>query len=93
VSLAAGIVARTMAAGDGQQLRPIAPDAVGHVHAAAFRFRPIQKGSIDLAETVAELFEPNQLMGVMHLINDDRGAAGAGDSELIRGACWIAPVA
>jgi anti-anti-sigma factor len=93
VSLAAGIVARTMAAGDGQQLRPIAPDAVGHVHAAAFRFRPIQKGSIDLAETVAELFEPNQLMGVMHLINDDRGAAGAGESELIRGACWIAPVA
>lgn len=93
VSLAAGIVARTTGIGDAEQLRPIAANAVGHLHAAAFRFRPIQKGSIDLGETVAELFEPNQLMGVMHLLHDDRGAAGAGESELIRGACWIAPVA
>ena len=72
---------------------PLAANAVGHLHAAAFRFRPIQKGSIDLGETVAELFEPNQLMGVLHLLHDDRGAAGAGESEFIRGACWIAPVA
>ena len=92
VSLAAGIVARTTGADDIGQLRPIAPDAVGHVHAAAFQFRPIQKGLINLDETVAQLFEPNQLMGVVHLINDDRGAPGAGESELIRGACWIAPV-
>jgi anti-anti-sigma factor len=93
VSLAAGIVARTIGTADAEQLRPIAPNAVGHVHAAAFRFRPIQKGPIDLDETVADLFEPNQLMGVMHLLSDDRGPAGAGESELIRGACWIAPVA
>jgi hypothetical protein len=92
VSLAAGIVARTTGADDIGQLRPIAPGAVGHVHAAAFHFRPIQKGLINLDETVAQLFEPNQLRGVMHLINDDRGAPGAGESELIRGACWIAPV-
>ena len=66
---------------------------VGHLHAAAFRFQPIQKGWIDLSATVTRLFEPNQLSGVIHVLNDDRGATGAGESELIRGACWIAPVA
>jgi hypothetical protein len=41
---------------------------------------------------VTRLFEPDQLLGVMHLLSDDRGAAGAGETEFIRGACWIARV-
>ena len=90
VALAAGVVGR----GAGtEQLRPIGPDCVGHVHAAAFRFRPIRKGPIDFTETVAGLFEPDQLMGVLHLLHDDRGAGGAGESELVRGACWVGPIA
>jgi hypothetical protein len=48
---------------------------------------------IELNETVAGLFEPDQLLGVMHLLNDDRGAAGAGESEFVTGACWIGPIA
>jgi anti-anti-sigma factor len=92
VSLSAGIVSR---AGNGTnaQLRPLGDGVTGHIHAAAFRFRPIQKGFIDLGDTVARLFEPDQLMGVLHLLNDDRGASGAGETELVRGACWIAKVA
>ena len=90
VSLAAGIVARRTAAVDGGQMRPLGADRQGHLHAAAFRFRPIQKGFIELADTIARLFEPDQLMGVMHLLSDDRGSAGAGESEFVRGACWIA---
>jgi hypothetical protein len=93
VSLSAGIVARRTAAIDGAQMRPLGADGKGHLHAAAFRFRPIQKGFIELSDTIARLFEPDQLMGVMHLLSDDRGSAGAGESEFVRGACWIATAA
>ncbi len=90
VSLSAGIVARPSVSIPGDQLRPLGANAQGHLHAAAFQFRPIQKGFIELSDTVARLFEPDQLMGVMHLLSDDRGSAGAGQSEFVRGACWIA---
>ena len=92
VSLTAGVVARPAAARDGAEMRAMGAGCQGHLHAAAFKFRPIQKGFIHLPDTIVRLFEPDQLMGVMHLLSDDRGAAGAGESELIRGACWIAPV-
>ena len=96
VALAAGVVTRTTA-GDPErshaQLRAIGTDCIGHLHAAAFRFRPIRKGPIDFRETVTGLFEADQLLGVLHLLHDDRGAAGAGESELVRGACWIGPIA
>jgi anti-anti-sigma factor len=96
VALAAGVVTRTPA-GDPErnhaQLRPIGTDCIGHLHAAAFRFRPIRKGPIDFSETVTGLFEADRLLGVLHLLHDDRGAAGAGESELVRGACWIGPIA
>ena len=92
VSLIAGLAARRTYTAHAAQIRPLSGDCIGHLHAAAFVFRPIQKNYIDLAYTVARLFEPDQLLGVMHLLNDDRGASGAGESELVRGACWIAPV-
>jgi hypothetical protein len=95
VVLAAGVVTRGDRV-DGpstDQLRPIGPDCAGHFHAAAFRFRPIRKGAIDLGETVTNLFEPEQLLGVLHLLYDDRAIAGSGESEFVRGACWIAPIA
>jgi anti-anti-sigma factor len=90
VSLSAGIIARRGATVGGTQMRPLGADGQGHLHAAAFRFRPIQKGFIELSDTIARLFEPDQLMGVMHLLSDDRGSAGAGESEFVRGACWLA---
>jgi anti-sigma B factor antagonist len=93
VSLTAGFAARETTAATAAQFRPVGGGTVGHLHAAAFRFQPIQKGLIDLPATVARLFEPNQLTGVLHLLHDDRGASSAGDSEFIRGACWIAPSA
>jgi anti-anti-sigma factor len=100
VALAAGIVRRGNGieesrpgdAAASAQLRPVGADCSGHLHAAAFRFRPIRKGPIDLNETVAGLFEPDQLLGVLHLLYDDRGIGGAGESEFVRGACWVAPI-
>jgi anti-anti-sigma factor len=90
LTLAVGIVARS----PQPQLRPLgdSPDLFGHFHAAAFSFGPVKRGRIDLKETVANLFETESLLGVLHLLNDTREVAGIGQSEFIRGACWTGPV-
>ena len=67
-------------------------DVTSRISSAAFRFSPMKKGLIELGPTVATLFDADRLLGVLHLLSDDRGAAGAGDSELIRGACWVGPI-
>jgi hypothetical protein len=64
----------------------------GHFHAAAFSYRPLQKGTLDMKTTVSTLFEAETLQGVLHLLNDDREIIGAGQSEFVRGACWIGPI-
>jgi len=76
-------------------LRPLGSETwpQGHFHAAAFSYRPLKKGPLDLKMTVATLFEAQALQSVMHLINDTREISGAGESEFARGACWVGPVA
>jgi anti-anti-sigma factor len=91
LTLAVGIVARSA----HPQLRPLsgASELFGHFHAAAFSFRPLKHGRIDLQDTVANLFETENLLGVLHLLNDTREVVGIGQSEFIRGACWTGPIA
>jgi anti-anti-sigma factor len=77
-------------------LRPMAPDDAGlwgHFHAAVFPYRPLKKRSLDLHESVRTLFDLGSLQDVMHLLNDPRPISGAGQTELLAGACWIAPIA
>lgn len=64
-----------------------------HIHAAAFPYRPLRKGRIELKAAVHDLFETSSLQAVLHLLADPREFNGAGDSEFYRGALWIAPVA
>jgi anti-anti-sigma factor len=92
VALVGGVVAGEAGAGHAQ-LRPIGGGAHGHLHAAAFRFHAVKKGYLELAPTVSSLFDDQRLLGVLHLLHDDRGAAGAGESQFVRGACWIGPLA
>jgi anti-anti-sigma factor len=94
VCLIAGIATRAPNAQLDRMLRPLgkAAQPAGHFHAAAFHYRPIQKGDIDLRTTVKTLFDTQNLLGILHLLADRREAAGAGETELIRGACWISPV-
>jgi anti-anti-sigma factor len=94
VALIAGLVARPGVAPDESQLRPIATGSplIGHFHAAAFPFRPFRKGRIELSDAVAALFESERVLGVLHLLHDDRAGGGAGITELVRGACWMAPI-
>ncbi len=90
-----GVAARTEHSGLSPLLRPLggASGAAGHFHAAAFSYRPLQKGEIELQPTVSTLFDAETLQGVLHLLTDDRAISGAGQSELVRGACWIGPIA
>jgi hypothetical protein len=64
----------------------------GHFHAAAFPYRPLRKGKVDLVHTVQPLFESEQVLGLLHLLNDWRELSGAGESRFLRGACWCAPL-
>jgi anti-anti-sigma factor len=98
VTLAAGFVSADTGSSVAQSakegmLRPLGPGCAGHLHAAAFPFRAIRKGRIDLGETVSALFDADAPLGVLHLLFDDRPAQGAGESEFVRGACWLGPLA
>ena len=91
-SLLVGVVARPDTS-FAPLLRPLGgPDLHAHVHAAAFPYRPLRKGPVELHSTVRDLFEGQGLQAVLHLLADQREFNGAGDSEFHRGAVWVAPV-
>jgi anti-anti-sigma factor len=105
-SLVVGVVAQTGSPFDAllRPLRSAAPNSQpptlssqlsvhAHIHAAAFPYRPLRKGRIELKTAVHELFDQSSLQAVLHLLADPREFNGAGDSEFYRGALWIAPVA
>ncbi|MDX2081750.1 MAG: STAS domain-containing protein [Terrimicrobiaceae bacterium] len=89
--LMVGVVARPGSAWE-PWLRPMGDGLFVHAHAAAFPYRPLQKGRIELRETVALLFESKNLQSILHLLHDARVAGGAGESEFYRGAVWVSPV-
>jgi anti-anti-sigma factor len=64
----------------------------GHFHAAVFPYRPLQRGRIELNQTMNSLFETETLQTVIHLLADDRELEGVGQTELLRGACWVGPL-
>ena len=94
LAVAVGVVSRKPSAALGPFLRPLRGEGSlhGHVHAAAFPFRPLQRGRISLRHTIRELFEEETLLGMLHLLGDDRGSTGVAESEFVRGACWVAPL-
>jgi hypothetical protein len=75
-------------------LRPLAPrsELRGHFHAAVFSYRPFKKRRLDLGETLSTLFASEDLQSVLHLLHDDREITGGGESEFVRGACWVGPI-
>lgn len=95
VSLLAGVASRKVPTELGPMLRPLHSDAgvSGHFHAAVFSYGPLQRGKVDLRETVRPLFRTERPLSVLHLLADDRPIVGAGESEFARGACWVGPVA
>ncbi len=94
VALVTGVVSTASASAGLGVLRPLAAsgDLHGHFHAAAFAYRPLRKGSIDLRGTVRGLFDDGAPLGILHLLNDDRPIVGSGESLFVRGACWVTPI-
>ena len=64
-----------------------------HFHAAVFEFRPVPLRTVALRPLMTKYFSQQPLRSVMHLLHDDRGAAGAGESAVLRGICWVSPIA
>jgi len=94
LALVVGVVARNQEDALRDWVRPLRPGdtIMGHFHAAAFSYRPLQRGLIDLTKTVKSLFAGETVQGLLHLIGDDRRSSGVSESEFVRGACWIAPI-
>lgn len=92
--VAVGIVSRAALGALKTFLRPLSREEgpAGHFHAAAFSYGPLQRGLIDLDTTVHSLFQNENLLGLLHLIGDDRGHTGVAESEFVRGACWIGAI-
>jgi len=96
VALVAGIALRENSEPLAPFIRPFPAASgvplAGHFHAAAFSYRPVQRGAIELKTSIKSLFEAQALEGILHLLTDDRAISGAGESEFVRGACWISPI-
>ena len=93
--LLVGFVARPSFAGPWTPFAsplPSNPDVAIHAHAAIFPFRPLPDGRISLEEQVRALFDANEPLDLLHLVEDDRPLTGLGSSSFIRGACWCAPL-
>ncbi len=89
-SLIVGVAARPDSPFQGM-LRPLSKNLYGHFHAAAFPYRPLQKGKIDMIPAISTLFEARGLQAVLHLLSDTRELTGTGESQFLRGAIWISP--
>jgi anti-anti-sigma factor len=95
MTLVVGVAAGQNRTALGPLLRPLGkgPWPAGHFHAAAFSYRPLQEGEIDLTAAVTKLFNTGTPQGVVQLLADDRGRSGVAQSEFVRGACWVGPIA
>ncbi len=94
LALIVGFAQREPLADSSAFLRPIGPgtNAYGHFHAAVFPYRPLPKGNISLRETINGLLATESARTVMHLLADEREFEGVGQTNLMRGACWVGPL-
>ena len=97
-ALIVGVITRGMPTGPlAEFVRPLGRVDVcgtvcGHAHAVVFPLRPLKRGPADLATTVNDL-AASEPLAVMHLLGDPQPVLGSGQSELVRGCCWFAPLA
>ncbi len=89
-----GIAARGLGSDHRLLLRqlPSNKELYAHAHAIVFPYQPLPNGKIDLRQQVEKFFSGPPPIALMHLIDDNRPVQGLGESSLIRGACWCAPL-
>jgi anti-anti-sigma factor len=90
----AGVVARAPDGPIAAHLRALGGTAglQGHFHAAVFSYHALPQRTVELGTLLRGLFANHQLRDVLHLLWDDRGDTGVGESALLRGVGWVAPI-
>jgi anti-anti-sigma factor len=92
-ALVVGIATRVAGPALAPFVRPLSgsgsPSVLGHFHAVVVPYRPLPRGSFEMAATVQRLFEPGRVETVLHLLGDSRPIVGAGESTFTRGAFWF----
>jgi hypothetical protein len=92
MALVVGVATRSEPGPLAPLVRPLGKELLGHCHAAAFSYRPLPRGELEMRPTVASLFEKQNIQGILHLLADRRETVGLGESEFVRGACWFGPI-
>jgi len=97
--LLVGIAGRKMPEEAAAFLRPLRAESsnsespiMAHVHAAVFPYRPVPRGELPFGKTVAEVLSASTPNAVLHLMADTRPFEGVGETDLVRGACWVGPL-
>ena len=85
------IVVGYASASESAFVRRVNDVSFGHFHAAITAFRSLPRGKVAMADVLAQAFQPHSVISVVHLLRDDRPIEGAGESEFLRGACWVFP--
>jgi len=91
LALLVGVAARTSTPEAAAFLRPLSAERTlhAHVHAAVFPYRPVQRGELPFGKTIADLLSAAAPHAVLHLMGDTRPFDGIGETDLVRGACWL----
>ena len=94
LTLSVGFVFNDSNSDEERFLRPLLPgkSLKGHVHSSVFPYIPLKKTDIDLNETIEYLFNNSEIADILHLTNDIREITGQGESQFIKGLCWVVPV-
>jgi anti-anti-sigma factor len=94
LALLVGAAGRDMQGHAAKFLRPLKAGSsiAAHIHAAVFPYRPVPRGELPLARTIADLLAASSPNALLHLMADTRPFEGVGETDLARGACWTAPL-
>ena len=94
LALLAGVAGRNIPDHAAPFFRPLQPNSeiLAHVHAAVFNYRPVQRGELPFAGTVPKVIAASNPKALLHLMADSRPYEGAGETDLVRGACWMGPI-
>jgi len=89
-----GIAGREVTEETAAFVRPVRSDSDvrAHVHAAVFNYHPVQRGELPFGGAVSKIIGASSPRGLLHLMADSRPYDGVGETDLIRGACWMAPI-
>jgi anti-anti-sigma factor len=94
--LLVGIAGCTMPDQAAAFLRPLKMESsnavMAHIHAAVFPYRPVPRGELPFGRTVADVLTSSTPNAVLHLMADTRPFEGVGETDLVRGACWVGPL-